>query len=83
MQNIIYLPCHYCGTAGSIKYLDKVSGKIYYRNGIDRINSSNGYTLENVVPCCSYCNRMKMDLGYNEFLHLIEKIYNYQHRVGN
>jgi hypothetical protein len=82
IQDIIYLPCHYCGAVNSIKYLDKVSGKIYYRNGIDRINNFRGYTLDNVVPCCASCNRMKMDLGYDEFLQLIEKIYKYQHGNG-
>ena len=27
--------------------------------GIDRIDNKMGYTLNNVVPCCSRCNFMK------------------------
>ena len=29
---------------------------------IDRINSKIGYTVNNCVPCCKYCNRMKSDM---------------------
>jgi len=29
--------------------------------GIDRIDSSKGYSLENCVPCCWECNRIKGD----------------------
>ena len=41
-------PCYYCGD--SIKTV-----------GIDRVNSSVGYVLTNVVPCCYPCNVAKMD----------------------
>jgi len=35
--------------------------------GIDRKDSSKGYTLKNVVPCCWECNRIKSDqLSYKE-----------------
>lgn len=30
--------------------------------GLDRKDSSGGYTLENVVPCCKICNRIKSDI---------------------
>lgn len=43
--------------------------------GIDRIDNSKGYTIENSIPCCGCCNRMKMDLEFNFFLSQIEKIY--------
>lgn len=40
--------CTYCGEEiGSI--------------GIDRIDSSKGYQLENCVPCCTICNVVKME----------------------
>lgn len=30
--------------------------------GIDRKNSSEGYTIENSVPCCGNCNAVKNDI---------------------
>lgn len=30
--------------------------------GLDRIDSSLGYTSSNVLPCCTFCNRLKADL---------------------
>ena len=44
------LPCAYCG----IETIDAVK-----RNGIDRLDSSVGYILDNCVPCCHMCNMMK------------------------
>ena len=40
-------PCTYCGS--DIETI-----------GLDRINPSEGYTINNVTPCCSRCNEMKM-----------------------
>ena len=57
--------CDYCGH--SQEY-----------NGIDRIDSSKGYTIDNCVPCCSWCNTMKLDYSKTEFLEHIKKIYNFQ-----
>ncbi len=37
-------------------------------NGIDRVDSNRGYTKENTVPCCSVCNRMKMDSTLDSFI---------------
>jgi len=36
--------------------------------GIDRYDSSIGYTNTNCVPCCSQCNSMKWDLNGDEFI---------------
>lgn len=51
-------PCYYCN------YYDG-------RTGIDRLDSSNGYILENVVPCCTVCNRMKLHHSHDDFINLI------------
>jgi len=42
--------CFYCDSKA-------IQGEII--NGIDRIDNSKGYFLENCVPCCSMCNIMK------------------------
>lgn len=38
---------------------------------IDRKNNNLGYEIENCVPCCSICNRIKSDIfTFNEFIEL-------------
>lgn len=46
-------------------------------NGIDRIDSTKGYSADNCVPCCSKCNRMKLDHSIEDFKNHISKIYNH------
>lgn len=36
---------------------------------LDRLDSSKGYVLDNVVLCCSIVNRMKLDTPISEFRH--------------
>ena len=69
--------CYYCGTEPSqiSKGLGKTSGDYIY-NGIDRVDSSKGYTQENTVSCCKTCNFMKLDHSQENFLQHIKKIYN-------
>lgn len=42
--------------------------------GIDRLNNDKGYTVENIVSCCSICNKAKSNLTMEEFLAWIERI---------
>ena len=58
--------------------LDKALNGPYVYNGVDRVDNERGYSLENCVPCCKFCNRMKRDLGKKEFLEHIKNIYNEQ-----
>jgi len=61
------MPCHYCGDLPKIK-----EGKC---NGIDRINSDEKeYNINNIIPCCGMCNRMKRVLNYNDFLKIVEHV---------
>lgn len=50
-----------------------------YFNGLDRIDSDEGYSLDNVVPCCKYCNRAKSDMSFDDFKLHIEEIYKWLH----
>ena len=45
--------CNYCDKEGA--------------NGIDRVNNSIGYTLDNCVPCCKHCNYVKGNLSQVDF----------------
>lgn len=72
--------CHYCnGEPIEIESLKRYNrtGKPIYMNGIDRVDSNKGYTIENSVPCCVMCNRMKLNYSLEQFYEHIEKIYNY------
>lgn len=49
--------------------------KVIDLNGIDRIDSSAGYTLSNVTTCCSTCNSAKMNLSIHEFKSWVRRAY--------
>lgn len=74
-KNIIEMNCDYCGEPPK-SYLDG-----YSRNGIDRIDSSIGYTKSNVAPCCEMCNRAKLDHSKDKFIHWIKAVYNHIKRL--
>jgi hypothetical protein len=83
-------PCVYCGAPPVNK--EAVTGEVQRRayttewaaaqrclwTGLDRIDSTKGYTLENIQACCSVCNRMKLDLTEERFLAHINKITRYR-----
>jgi len=48
-------PCHYCGCEIEI-------------TGLDRKDNDKGYTNDNVVPCCIYCNNSKHITPYEEYM---------------
>jgi hypothetical protein len=62
-NSILKQSCHYCGKKES--------------NGIDRIDSTRGYDMDNILPCCKICNVMKMIHSYDDFTSHIAKIYNH------
>lgn len=93
---IVKQPCHYCGEidtrnrATMATYQRKCGVTLTPElietysvsiNGVDRVDSSKGYEIENCVPCCSMCNRMKNGFEYKDFLSKIEKIYS-NHCMG-
>lgn len=74
--------CYYCGTepqgefnanSCAVKTL-KCPYPTYIYNGLDRIDSSKGYTLDNVVSCCKTCNWMKSDMSQQEFIDQCNRI---------
>jgi hypothetical protein len=66
--------CHYCGISPSqVCTSSKLNGSYTY-NGIDRVDSSKGYEISNVVPCCRQCNWAKNDTPYDEFLDWVERV---------
>ena len=63
--------CHYCG-----EFEDNLQ-----QNGIDRLESSLGYTSDNCISCCKTCNYLKGSLDKNAFLCRIEHILSYNKRI--
>lgn len=54
-RNLLVHHCYYCGlTPGPI-------------NGLDRVDNEIGYTLGNVVTCCTWCNLSKRERSTAEF----------------
>lgn len=69
--------CQYCGTPPSAvaragKTRDPADTFTY--TGIDRIDSSKGYTVDNVVSCCGPCNRAKAAMPEERFLAWIQQL---------
>jgi len=74
-RNLTKQNCFFCGKApnqGSHK--NKGFNGIYVYNGLDRVDNKKGYLKENIVPCCSICNRAKSNRSYDEFISWIEKV---------
>ena len=70
---LIFSPCVYCGAGfrtAKTAY-GKTSAEI---TGVDRKDSSKGYSVKNCVSCCAICNRMKWNLTEKEFFNRIKQI---------
>ena len=78
--NIIDKNCFYCGCPPSNSHSrDRRSNGPCVYNGIDRVDNNKGYVMDNVVPCCKRCNYMKREMGQEDFIKHIEKIF---HNLG-
>jgi hypothetical protein len=65
-DEIVIKPCYYC---------EIIQDKGF--NGIDRMDSSKGYELDNCVSCCDECNTMKGALDNSTFIKRTEHILTY------
>jgi hypothetical protein len=61
-------PCYLCGKKGSETH----------SNGIDRLDNTKGYTLENAKSCCWVCNFMKKNCEYKALIDKLCLICSYQ-----
>src|ERR1700689_949017 len=71
--------CYYCGLEPKqeLKRLKSRKLQVYY-NGLDRFDHNKGYTIDNAVPCCYYCNHGKADLSFEEWKEHLKRIFKYQ-----
>lgn len=63
-------PCSYCGSP-----IETV--------GLDRVDHTRSYTMDNIVPCCRLCNVMKFTLSPEEFLAHCRKIVEHAKTLGS
>lgn len=78
------MKCYYCDAEYSrviedryceMKEKGKISDTILKINGLDRVDSSKGYAIDNVVPCCVTCNTAKNKMTQKEFKEWIKTVY--------
>lgn len=74
MENMFAQQCYYCGVEPNKVVTRKNSYGSFTYNGIDRLDSSLGYTVNNVVTCCSTCNYLKSAYSKDRFLEIIQGI---------
>lgn len=75
-SRLIDAPCYYCSSPPrEYKLGTSKIPKTITANGIDRVDSSLGYTPANCATCCTTCNVMKMNLSQEAFLERVKKIY--------
>lgn len=85
-EKICRTNCYYCGAAPQPrrnKYGSDRKGPLWaydYLSGIDRLDNTKGYTLENAVACCGKCNIMKGSSTKAEFLAQAQRIIYFQNQ---
>ncbi len=55
--SLVTKPCFYCTIKDPVSF-----------NGVDRVDNNGHYTVDNTVPCCTTCNRLKHSMSIGEFL---------------
>jgi hypothetical protein len=69
--------CFYCGSEPARVFRTVNPTGDYICNGVDRLDSSKGYTYENCVPCCKTCNLMKLEMSVDEFIAACRSVVNH------
>jgi hypothetical protein len=74
-KELVTKQCSYCGIENSREVHTKY--ETVRVNGIDRLDSSKGYVVNNCVSCCHVCNRLKMRHSAYAFVAHIRRIANH------
>lgn len=76
--DMIELPCVYCGDSKTSLMNGAVEWHpVFLYTGLDRIDSSKGYSSDNIQPCCKWCNYAKRERPEEDFLLWVEKVHNW------
>lgn len=71
-SELLYSNCHYCHSEPLT--LVKSRDHEIMVNGVDRVDSNIGYTTNNCVACCKFCNRAKSDATLEEFTAWLKRV---------
>lgn len=74
-EAIVIKNCVYCNSLPFKRRSVRKEEEDKNYSGVDRIDNSQGYYLQNSVPCCINCNRAKSDLDLVFWLNSIKSIY--------
>lgn len=79
--------CAYCGiTPGRTimprRFTNGTDWGDYKCNGIDRMDSAQGYKLNNCVSCCGLCNLAKKEMPFDEFIEYLKRVASYVNDGG-
>jgi hypothetical protein len=66
--------CFYCGIPPQEKPAPKDWQPSVFLHGLDRVDNSKGYFVENCVSCCYQCNWSKRDLSLEDWKGWISRI---------
>lgn len=79
---VVSRPCHYCDRTGVSEIKEArnrhgglITAATLRHNGIDRIDSNQGYVPGNIVACCKHCNFAKNDMTVEQFREFIDLLY--------
>ena len=75
LKDLMFSRCHYCLTEpNNTMKITRINGAEAQYSGIDRVDSSKGYTEDNIVPCCKHCNNAKGTRSKQEMYHWAIKL---------
>jgi hypothetical protein len=75
---IVSKNCFYCGEIPTNIEKSRNNNGDFIHNGIDRIDSNKGYTVDNAVACCWKCNKAKNNTNVSDFYEWINKVYKHK-----
>jgi len=86
VEFLIQQPCYFCGELpinGNSRFqILKEGSEIFKYNGIDRLDNIIGYTEENSITACWFCNRAKFVSSEKQYYENIERTYNHGKKLG-
>lgn len=66
--------CYYCGSPPRPYLMQNHNGP-HIANGLDRMDPAAGYTMNNIVACCTACNIAKHTMTVDRFREWVAKVY--------